>query len=147
MSSKFDHMSPKDWCSDASVARVNLHSCWLLGWQHAVTHIPGAGDIFKQLLAEGTPNINMLSPLGTLLVNQHDQEYEGEDQGKDDNPCDSPNDFNPEEPGLNTSCMPLSHTHKGDVEDVIADEMPRNNVDSSIIMQGLKTSKAKALCY
>jgi hypothetical protein len=89
----------------------------------------------------------MLSPLGTLLVNQHNQEYDGEDQGKDDNPCDSPNDFNPEEPELNTSCMPLSHTHKGDVEDAIADEMPRNNVDSSIIMQGLKTSKAKALCY
>jgi hypothetical protein len=38
-----------------------------------------------------------------------------------------------------------SYTHDGDLEDAIAEEMPRNNVDSAIIVQGHKTSKAKAL--
>ncbi|KAH8986495.1 hypothetical protein EDB92DRAFT_1786657, partial [Lactarius akahatsu] len=47
ITSKFDHISPKDWHGDASVARVNLHSCWLLGCQQAIMHIPGAGHIFE----------------------------------------------------------------------------------------------------
>ena len=37
--------------------------------------------------------------------------------------------------------------HNGDLEDAIADEMPRNSVGSAIIVQGRKTSKAKALCH
>ena len=142
ITSKFDHITPKDWRGNASVARVNLHSCWLLGRQRAITCIPEAGDVFEQLLADGAPNIDMLSPLGTLLVNQRDQEYDSDDQGEDNNP----NNFGPEEPGLETR-TPLSHTHEGDVEDALADEIPRNNVDSSIIVQGVKTSKAKALRY
>ena len=70
MTSRFDHITPKDWCGDATVARVNLHSCWLLGRQQAVTCIPDAGSVFEQLLADKIPNIDMLLPLGTLLVNQ-----------------------------------------------------------------------------
>src|SRR6266702_2116082 len=151
ITSKFNHISPKDWCSNATVARVNLHSCWLLGCQQAITCIPNARHIFKQLLAEGAPNIDMLSPLGTLLVNQHDQEHNSEDN-TDDFSCD----FDPEEPEhipsdttqeVSNAQMPLSYTHDGDLEDAIADEMPRNNVDYAIIVQGQKTSKAKALRY
>ena len=150
ISSKFDHISPKDWRGDASVARVNLHSCWLLGRQQAVTCIPDAESIFKQL-ADGVPNVDMLSPLGTLLVNQRDRECDGEDQGEG-NSLDNADDLGLEEPALipgttQDSWTPLSHTHDGDVEDAIADEMPRNNVDSSIIVQGQTTSKAKALRY
>ena len=70
MTSRFDHITPKDWHGNTSVARVNLHSCWLLGCQQAVVCIPDAGKFFDQLLEEGTPDIDMLSPLGTLLVNQ-----------------------------------------------------------------------------
>jgi len=151
ITSKFDHISPKDWCGNATVARVNLHSCWLLGRQQAITCIPDVGHVFKQLLAEGALNIDMLSPLGTLLVNQHDQECNSEDN-TDDFACD----FDPEGPehipsntmqDVSNAQTPLSYTHDGALEDAIADEMPRNNVDSTIIVQGQKTSKAKALRY
>ncbi|KAH9072192.1 hypothetical protein EDB83DRAFT_2505473 [Lactarius deliciosus] len=29
--SKANHINPRDWHSDVSVANVNLHTCWLLG--------------------------------------------------------------------------------------------------------------------
>jgi hypothetical protein len=146
ITSKFDHIAPKDWRGDATVARVNLHSCWLLGRQRAVVCIPDAGTVFDQLIADGSPDIDMLSPFGTLLVNQRDQEHDGDDD-------DLPRDLSPEpghpppdaNPDIDNHQVPLSHTHDGDVEDAIADELPRNNVDSSIIVQGQKTSKAKAL--
>lgn len=87
----------------------------------------------------------MLSPLGTLLVNQRDQEYNLEYDNKFegnlngcDIPCNSAQD-------VNNAQTPLPYTHDGDLEDAIAKEMPRNNVDSAIIMQGHKTSKSKAL--
>ncbi|KAH9050407.1 hypothetical protein EDB83DRAFT_2522604 [Lactarius deliciosus] len=155
ITSKFDHISPKDWRSDATVARVNLHSCWLLGRQQAIKCIPDTGRVFEQLLAEGDPNIDMLSPLDTLLVNQRDPEHDSRD-----NPDDFAHNFDPEPEGAehipsdtmqnaNISrtalSLPLSYTHDGDLEDAIADKMPRNNVDSAIIVQGQKTSKAKAL--
>ncbi|KAH9170291.1 hypothetical protein EDB89DRAFT_2190372 [Lactarius sanguifluus] len=153
ITSKFDHISPKDWRGDATVARVNLHSCWLLGRQQAITCIPGAGRVFEQLLAEGAPNIDMLSPLGTLLVNQRDQEHDSEDntddfassldpEGTEHIPSDAMQNANNTRTTLS---LPLSYTHDGDLEDAIADEMPRNNVDSTIFIQGQKTSKAKAL--
>jgi hypothetical protein len=115
-----------------------------LGRQQAVACIPDAGSTFEQLLAEDAPTIDMLSPLGTLLVNQRDQELDGNDN-------DFTHDFSPEpeHPPSNTipdnAQMPLSHTHDRDLEDAIADEMPRNNIDSSIVVQGQKMSKAKAL--
>ncbi|KAH9167194.1 hypothetical protein EDB89DRAFT_2126133, partial [Lactarius sanguifluus] len=153
ITSKFDHISPKDWRGDTTVARVNLHSCWLLGRQQAITCIPGAGRVFEQLLAEGAPNIDMLSPLGTLLVNQRDQEHDSEDntddfassldpEGTEHIPSDAMQNANNTRTTLS---LPLSYTHDGDLEDAIADEMPRNNVDSTIFIQGQKTSKAKAL--
>ncbi|KAH9048209.1 hypothetical protein EDB84DRAFT_1557005 [Lactarius hengduanensis] len=49
--------------------------------------------------------------------------------------------------GVNNAQMPLSYTHDGDLEDAIAEEMPRNNVDSTITVEGRKTLKAKALRY
>jgi hypothetical protein len=95
ITSKFDHISLNDWCSNATIVRVNLHSCWLLGRQQANTAIPDAGSVFEQLLAEATPNIDMLSPLSILLVNQHDQEQDG-DNNEDNN---DPDDLSPKERG------------------------------------------------
>ncbi|KAH9011872.1 hypothetical protein EDB85DRAFT_1900712 [Lactarius pseudohatsudake] len=155
ITSKFNHISPKDWRGDTTVARVNIHSCWLLGRQQAIKCIPDAGHVFKQLLAEGTPNIDMLSLLGTLLVNHRDPEHDNRDntddfardlgpepEGPEHIPSDAMQNANISRTALS---LPLSYMHDGDLEDAIADEMPRNNVDSTIIVQGQKTSKAKAL--
>ena len=92
----------------------------------------------------------MLSPLDMLLVNQQDQEHDGNDD-------ELTSDLSPKlEPGpphsdtfpdINHTQTFLPHTYYRDLEDAIADEMPQNNVDSSIVVQGQKTSKAKALCH
>ena len=147
ITSKFDHISPKDWRGDATVARVNLHSCWLLGRQQAIACIPESGGVFENLLAESDPSIDMLSLLGTLLVNQRNQDPNAEDLNVDD----LTHDLSPEPipsgamQGVHRNQTSLSYTHDGDLEDAMADEMPRNSVGSAIIMQGRKTSKAKAL--
>jgi hypothetical protein len=39
----------------------------------------------------------------------------------------------------------LPYTHHGDLEDALADEAPRANVTLDIVIEGQKTSKAKAL--
>ncbi|KAI9430142.1 hypothetical protein H4582DRAFT_2113926 [Lactarius indigo] len=152
ITSKFDHISPKDWRGNATITRVNLHSCWLLGWQQAITCIPEAGCTFKQLLAEGAPNIDMLSPL------EHDGKDNGDggaSESSPEGPLDPSLDNVPKNvpgpPGgmqgmpVNNAQIPLSYTHDGDLEDAIAKEMPRNNIDSAITVQGQKTLKAKAL--
>jgi hypothetical protein len=41
----------------------------------------------------------------------------------------------------------VPYAHEGDLEDALADEAPRNRVTSEIVIQGQKTSKAKALRY
>ncbi|KAI9430083.1 hypothetical protein H4582DRAFT_2064198 [Lactarius indigo] len=149
ITSRFDHISPKDWRGDPSVARVNLHSCWFLGSQEAIACIPDAGHVFEQLWAEGDPNIDILSPLGTLLVNQRNQEHDSEDDDfapvvTPEGPAYTPSDT---VQGVNNVQTALPYTHDGDLEDAIAKEMPRNNVDSAITVEGRKTSKAKALRY
>ncbi|KAI9433597.1 hypothetical protein H4582DRAFT_2060981 [Lactarius indigo] len=149
ITSRFDHISPKDWRGDPSVARVNLHSCWFLGSQEAIACIPDAGHVFEQLWAECDPNIDILSPLGTLLVNQRNQEHDSEDDDfapvvTPEGPAYTPSDT---VQGVNNVQTALPYTHDGDLEDAIAEEMPRNNVDSAITVEGRKTSKAKALRY
>ena len=84
ITSKFDHISPKDWHGDTTVARVNLNSCWLLGRQQAIAWIPDSGSVFEKVLVESDPSINMLSPLGMLLVNQCDQDPNGKDNNAND---------------------------------------------------------------
>lgn len=148
ITSMVDHITPKDWRGDTTVARVNLHTCWLLGCRQAAEHIPEAGLVFDQLSAEDSPNIDILSPLGTLLVHQRDG---GEDLGEDDlegvGPDLQDDSPLPSQPAGDVigNLASTSYTHDGDLEDAMADEMPRNNVDSTIVIQGQKTSKAKAL--
>jgi hypothetical protein len=119
-------ITPKDWRGDASVAWVNLHTCWLLGQRATVKLIPEAGLVFNQLLAEDSANIDILSPLGTLLVNQHNG---GEDDFKELGPG------YPEDPSLavrpseqapedTNGAQQVSYMHDGDLEDAMADEMP-----------------------
>jgi hypothetical protein len=144
--SKVDHITPKDWRGNVTVARVNLHTCWLLGHKEATDTLPEAGPVFEQLLAEGSADIDILSPLGTLLVNQcnggEDLDEEDLDELIPECPDDALHSGAEDVDGVHAS---VSYTHEGDLEDAMADKMPRNNIDSTIVIQGQKTSKAKAL--
>ena len=140
ITSKADHISPKDWRGDVAVANMNLHTCWLLGRKRAVELIPEAEPLLDALAADHVAGnrVDMLSPFGQLLVNQRDEalEYDCSDLS-DQSPPDHDHPTPPSVP----------YTHEGDLEDAIADEMPRNQVSSEVVIQGQKTSKAKALRY
>lgn len=137
---KADHVSPKDWCGSVAVVNVNLHTCWLLGCKRAIKLIPKAKHILNTLAADQIAGkcIDMLSPFGQLLVNQHDEalEYNCSDLS-DQSP---PDHSHPTPPSI-------PYMHEGGLEDVIADEMPCNQVSSEVVIQGQKMSKAKALRY
>ena len=138
ISSKVDHISPRSWQGDVSVANVNLHTCWLLGCSKAVDVIPELGPVLTNLSASDLP-YDILSLLGQLLVNQYDDDNEydttvlsgASSQSVEDDPVASPGGH--------------PYTHKGDMEDAIANEMPRNQVTLDITIQGEKTSKARVL--
>jgi hypothetical protein len=139
--SKADHINPRDWRGNVSVASVNLHTCWLLGRKRAEDLIPDAGTILGALSrSRSSASIDMLSPFGDLLVNQRD---ETEDACEEDNAPEvsSPNLHDEGHPRPQS----VPYTHEGDIEDAIADEAPRNNGTSEILIQGQKTTKAKAL--
>ncbi len=90
----------------------------------------------------GNESVDMLSPLGRLLVYQHDE------NGKD-NSLDLGNLPPAEQPRNSTTPTPLpslTYLHDGDLEDVLVDDAPHNNMTSEIVVQGQRTSKAKALC-
>ena len=144
ITSSVDHITPKDWHGDATVWRVNLHTCWLLGRREAIDCLPEAGHVFEQLLAGDPADIDILSPLGTLLVNLHDGGEDNLDDSSPEHPDDRPPPLHATEDADNTRAS-LSYTHEGDLEDVMADEMPRNNINSKIVIQGQETSKVKAL--
>ena len=135
---KSDHINPKDWRGDVSVSNVNLHTCWLLGRKQAAERIPDMEAAFSTLAG-----IDMLSPLGNLLVNQR-HEMETEDLTED--ACDEDNEMPNQDPPEGHFTPPsLPYTHEGDLEDAIADEAPRNTSTSEIVIQGEKSTKAKAL--
>ncbi|KAH9009043.1 hypothetical protein EDB85DRAFT_1903531 [Lactarius pseudohatsudake] len=128
--SKADHINPRDWRGNVSVANVNLHTCWLLGRKQAENLIPDAEAILGTLSCS-IPPIDMLSPFGELMVNQRDEIEEVSEELEEDARSPSP--------------QSVPYTHEGDIEDAIADEAPRNNGSSEILIQGQKTTKAKAL--
>jgi hypothetical protein len=139
--SKADHINPRDWHGDVSVANMNLHSCWLIGRKQASKLIPEMESALGAL--SGDEHINMLLPLGRLLVNQcNDDDDNSLDPGNP--PVPSPaGQWMPGStsiPSLSLLCM-----HDRDLEDVLADEAPRDNVSSEIVIQGKRTSKAKVL--
>jgi hypothetical protein len=133
--SKADHINPRDWRGDVSVAKVNLHTCWLLGRKKAGEIIPDLETALGALA--GDESVDMLSPLGRLLVNQRDESDIEDTLGLADPP--------PVEQDSRSTPPSLPYAHEGDLEDALADQAPRNDVTSEIVIQGQKTSKAKAL--
>jgi len=78
----------------------------------------------------------MLAPFGVLLVNQRDEEEENDPELPDT--AASP-------PPSRETVTSIPYTHEGDLEDALADEVPRNMVTSEIVIHGQKTFKARAL--
>jgi hypothetical protein len=76
---KADHINPRDWHGDVSVAKVNLHLCWLIGRKQVSELILDMESVLDALL--GNESIDMLSPLGRLLIHQCDKN--GEDDSLD----------------------------------------------------------------
>ncbi|KAH9010203.1 hypothetical protein EDB83DRAFT_2322515 [Lactarius deliciosus] len=62
--SKADHINPRDWCGNVSVANVNLHTCWLLGWKQTEELIPDTEDILDAL-SGSSPSIVEMSTSDT----------------------------------------------------------------------------------
>jgi hypothetical protein len=134
--SKADHISLQDWRGDVGVANVNLHTCWILGHKKAANLIPDMEAILSAL--SSNEHIDMLSPLGRLLVNSYDE------NDKDDTFALG-SLLQGEQSSGSTSSPILPHMHEGDLKDALADEAPQNQMTSEIVVQGQKTSKAKAL--
>lgn len=136
--SKADHLSPQDWCGDVSVLGINLHTCWLLEQKHANELIPETEAILSEL-PNTHPSVDMLSPFGNLLVNQHNEPIltdaglasEASEEG--------------EPAALSLVSRSVPFTHEGDLKDAIADEVPCSKNSLEIFIQGEKTTKVKAL--
>lgn len=132
--SKADHINPRDWCGNVSVANVNLHTCWLLEHRKAAELIP---DMEAMLVAlSGNEAIGMLSPLGKLLINQCNIRSDTEDTLANPPPAEQESS-----PIILTVSSPC--THEGNLEDALANEVPRNNVMSELIIASLKMSKGQ----
>ncbi|EDR00884.1 uncharacterized protein LACBIDRAFT_333741 [Laccaria bicolor S238N-H82] len=85
----------------------------------------------------------MLSPFGTLLVNQHDEE-------EDNFNCSElsaqyPSNANTCEQEASECVSHRTHTLDGDLEDMIAEELPHGSISSEIQINGRKTTKPQAL--
>lgn len=121
------------------MANINLHMCWLLGQNNAEDLIPDAADILSSLSA-GSPSVDMLSPFGELMVNQR---HETKDACEEPDALEGPSWDLTDEGQHRPKSVP--YTHDGDIKDAIADEAPRTNTTSEILIQGQKTTKVKAL--
>jgi hypothetical protein len=141
ISMKADHINPASWRGKLDVASVNLHTCWVLGRQRAVELVPEAADALDRL--SSTPGIDILSPLGDILVNVQDADDEFDCSELSSTHGTQPTELTTVEAPTRVS-QPF--TPDGDMEDAIAEEAPRNNkIVSEIIINGQKTTKAKAL--
>ena len=85
----------------------------------------------------------MLSPFGELMVNQHPKNWDEAEEVQDE--CDALDISSHNEDHPRPQSVP--YTHEGDVEDAMADKVPCNGSISDILIQGQKTTKAKALQY
>ncbi|KAN0131279.1 hypothetical protein V8E53_010983 [Lactarius tabidus] len=122
--SKADHINPKDWHSNVSISNVNLHTCWLLGRKQAEDLIPDA-EASLNTLTSTNPGIDMLSPFSKLMWTPLLITYEQTDMASSE--VSSHNEGH-----LRPQLTP--YTHKGDIEDAIADEAPHNNSTSEILV-------------
>ena len=148
LSSKVDHINPASWRGDVHVKNVNLHTSWILGRQKAIELIPNARQLFEE--TETNENIDFLSPFGQILVNQRDEDEAYNCSNLlSEYPPSNDNLGTNESPGTNTRpATTVSHVHTtldGDLEDVMAHELPQGPISSDVIIGGKKMGKPAAL--
>ena len=128
ITTKADHINPTSWHSNVEVSKVNLQTCWILSHQKAIKIVLEAGAVLEHL--GSTPGIDILSPLGDILVNIQDAD--------DEYDCSEVADmYGSSEAPLNDSSVPVAgaltlpvstvsvpHTHEEDMEDAISEEVP-----------------------
>jgi hypothetical protein len=137
INSKFDHINPASWRGSASVESVNLHTAWILGERAAIKLIPEAEQVFDDAVQR---KLNMLSPFGILLVNQRDEEDDFDFSELSAQYLSNANTCQ-QEPAVSHR----THTLDGDIEDMIAEDLPRGSISSEIQISGRKTTKPQAL--
>src|SRR5271155_4313432 len=99
--------------------------------------------------AELKDNIDFLSPFGTTLVNKRDEEdgsYNCSELLKEYGPDDE--DTNETFRGDGDQSGFVSHvttTLDGDLEDIIAEELPQGPISSEVMIEGKKMGKPAAL--
>ena len=140
---KVDHLNPASWHGNVAVKDVNLHTCWLLGRQKAVDLIPKARSVFESAEAKG--DINFLSPFGSVLVNMQDDEDGSYDcsELQTEYPIDN---IDPPSDPPSIASSNSRPTLDGDLEDAIAEEIPREPISSEVLINGKPISKPAALC-
>jgi hypothetical protein len=146
ITSKADHINPASWRGNVDVSTVNLQTCWILGHQKAVELVPEACEAFD--LLSNTSGVDVLSPFGEVLVGVHDADDEYDCSELASTYCDVDPKSNNVLDGSAEEIAPVDmpFTHEGDMEDAIADDVPQNTkITSEIVIEGLKTTKVKAL--
>jgi len=139
INSKFNHINLASWHGSACVESVNLHTAWILGEHATIKLIPEAEQVFDDAVHQ---KLDMLSPFGTLLVNQCDEE--------DDFDCSElsgqyPSDTNTHQKEPTELISHRTHTLDSDLEDMIAEELLHGSISSEIHINGFKTTKPQAL--
>jgi hypothetical protein len=109
-----------------------------LGCQKAVELIPEVDTVFNRL--SQVQGVDILSPFLSTNVTKYDCSELAADYSTLETPT-----LSPTEHPMSQAYVP--YMHKGNFEDAMAEEMPRHQITSEIIIAGQKMTKAKALCH
>ena len=146
ITSKADHINPTSWRGNVDVSTINLQTYWILGCQKAVELVPEAGLALE--LLDSMSGVNILSPFGEILVGTHDADNEYDCTELASTHTNIEHDWE-EKDALDTSTgerVAAPFTYEVNMEDAIADDILQNTrINSEVAIEGLKTTKAKAL--
>ncbi|KAJ7281329.1 hypothetical protein C8J57DRAFT_1558865 [Mycena rebaudengoi] len=168
LDSDVDHLNPASWKGNTLVARVTLLTCWILGRLIAEGILAGSRERFIAMVE--SKNIDILSPFGTLLLQQYDEEDVAEAYScarldadlaalesatssttlaesaadLESDASESESDA-PESPAAVIESPESSYAGDGDLEDAMAAEESRGGFETHIEINGQKMTKSKAL--
>ncbi len=136
-----DHLTPSSWKGDVSLQSVSLQTSWRRGKAMAMEETPEVGPMMA--LLEETPSIDILRPLGTLVLTQPRCADDNEDNDNEDEGMQTQDQSCTKQILSGVMSTPCSR----ELEDAIAaeDGAAAGAVSSDIIFDGQKVNKAHAL--